>query len=246
MCSSFVRLLSEVVIDAVDEQNAQRRCCVRYDTSSLTMASSCPDTSCNMTSTLSTFETEASTGPRPTESSHKSSSNEVGRNTKSPVGEPTTELSSMRKMTPTTLPHSSKRNLEMGSLSDSTSSDTSSSTECASKKDQNNQDKTQAKRKKIKKIPTENHLKIRKVIDAGSKWELDLEKVHGLTDEEACIVVSKVARYGNEDTFPDPNGDKFLKLAKEGWKHSRELSRLHKLYPECTDQTCIDGEWVMT
>ena len=86
------------------------------------------------------------------------------------------------------------------------------------------------------------------MIDAGSKWELDLEKVHGLTDEEACIVVSKVARYGNEDTFPDANGDRFMELAKEGWKYSRELpvARLHKLYPECTDQTCINGEWVMT
>ena len=152
----------------------------------------------------------------------------------------------MRKTTPTTLPRSSKRNLEMGSLSDSTSSDTSNSTECASKKNQNKKDKTQTKRKKLKKIPTENHLMIRKVIDAGSKWELDLEKVHGLTDEEACIVVSKVARYGNEDTFPDTNGDRFMELAKEGWKHCRELARLHKLYPECTDQTCIDGEWVMT
>ena len=191
-----------------------------------------------MTSTASTFETEASTGPRPTEFSHGSSSNEVGRSTKK------TKPSSMRKTTPTTLPSTLKRSLEMGSSSDSTSSDTS--TEYASKKDQNKNVETQAKRRKRGKIPTENHLMIRRVIDAGSKWELDLENVHGLTDEEACIVVSKVALYGNEDTFPDTNGDRFMELAKEGWKHSRELSRLHKLYPECTDQTCIDGKWVMT
>jgi hypothetical protein len=33
------------------------------------------------------------------------------------------------------------------------------------------------------KEPTENHLKIRAVVDAGRKWELDLERVHGLSDD---------------------------------------------------------------
>jgi hypothetical protein len=89
-----------------------------------------------------------------------------------------------------------------------------------------------------------NHLKIRAVVDAGRKWELDLEEVHGLTDEEACVVVSMSAQY-YKDTFPPTKGDRFLELAKDAWKHVKELDRLNTLYPECGNQTSINGEWIM-
>jgi hypothetical protein len=81
-------------------------------------------------------------------------------------------------------------------------------------------------------------------VDAGSKWELDLEEVHGLTNEQACVVVSMAAQYC-KDTFPPTKEDRFLELAKEGWKHVKELDRLNTLYPESDDQTSSNGEWIM-
>jgi hypothetical protein len=95
------------------------------------------------------------------------------------------------------------------------------------------------------KIPTENHLKIRSVADAGAKWEVNLQRVHGLTDEEACVGLSIVAKYLPKDEFPPPSGNLFVELAKEGWQHSKQLDRLIKAYPECGDQTNIDGVWIM-
>jgi hypothetical protein len=122
--------------------------------------------------------------------------------------------------------------------SDSSTSVTSSSPPgCAEKK--------KSKRRKTK-VPTENHLKIRAVVDAGRKWELDLEEVHGLTDEQACVVVSMSAQYYKDKFSHTPTkGDRFLELAKDGWKHVKELDRLNTLYPECDDQTSINGEWIM-
>jgi hypothetical protein len=98
---------------------------------------------------------------------------------------------------------------------------------------------------KREKIPTENHLKIRSVADAGAKWEVNLQRVHGLTDEGACVCLSIVAKYLPKDEFPPPNGNLFVELAKEGWQHSKQLDRLIKAYPECGDQTNIDGVWIM-
>jgi hypothetical protein len=77
-------------------------------------------------------------------------------------------------------------------------------------------------------------------VDAGAKWELELEGVHGLTDEEACVAVSIVAKYYLKDEFPE-NVDRFVNLAKKGWELSNENARLHKLYPECHDQTTLTG-----
>ena len=122
------------------------------------------------------------------------------------------------------------------SSSDSSTSVTSTSSVCAPEK---------KKRKKTEKRPTENHLKIRAAIDAGDKWELDLERVHGLTDEQACVCVSVVGQHLHEDEFPPAKGDRIVELAKEGWEHLREVDRLTKLYPECGDQTNINGEWIM-
>jgi hypothetical protein len=36
-----------------------------------------------------------------------------------------------------------------------------------------------------------------------------------------------------------------MELAEEGWKLMKELHRLMELYPECGDQTSINGEWTM-
>jgi hypothetical protein len=195
---------------------------------------------CNTTSTPSTFEPLATTDPPSTEFSHESWANEAGRDTKSLVGEATSKRPFKLKLTPTILPTSSKRSMESESSGDSSTSDISSSSKSAKKQRQSKHNNSGAA-----KVPTEHHLKIRAVVDAGSSWELDLERVHGLTDEDACVVVSKMARYVNQAVFPDPNGDRFMEFAKEGWKHMRELKRIKKLYPECRDQTCIDGQWFM-
>jgi hypothetical protein len=117
--------------------------------------------------------------------------------------------------------------------SDSSTNVTSISSKCAKKK------------KRKTKVPTENHLKLRAVVDAGDKWEADLEKVHGLTDEQTCKCVSNLAPYLKIDAFPLSNGDRLMELAEEGWKQMKELHRLIELYPECGDQTTINGEWIM-
>jgi hypothetical protein len=107
-------------------------------------------------------------------------------------------------------------------------------------------DKKKTKKQRKEKKPTDNHLKIRAVEDAGSKWELDLERVHGLTDEQACVVVSLMAaRPLQNDKFP-PSDDPLMIHAKEGWKYMKEAKRLAGLYPECLgDQCFMNGEWVM-
>ena len=95
------------------------------------------------------------------------------------------------------------------------------------------------------KEPTENHLKVRAASDAAAKWELDLERVHGLADEQACVVVSLMAPYMKKGEFPTSDNPLMLH-AKEGWAHMMEVQRLAELYPECLeDQTFMNGEWVM-
>jgi hypothetical protein len=63
-----------------------------------------------------------------------------------------------------------------------------------------------------------NHLKLRAAMDDGEKWEFDLERVHGLTDEEACICVSIVTKHLNDDKLPPSNGNRFIQLAKKDGK----------------------------
>ena len=94
-------------------------------------------------------------------------------------------------------------------------------------------------------LPTKNHLALRGAIDAGQKWKFDLEQVHGLTDEEACICVSIVTKHLHDDKLPPSNGSRFIELAEEGWKTLKEVDRLAKLDPECLNQEKIDGEWVI-
>eukprot|EP00543_Licmophora_paradoxa_P003278 CAMPEP_0202443344 /NCGR_PEP_ID=MMETSP1360-20130828/2647_1 /ASSEMBLY_ACC=CAM_ASM_000848 /TAXON_ID=515479 /ORGANISM="Licmophora paradoxa, Strain CCMP2313" /LENGTH=175 /DNA_ID=CAMNT_0049059017 /DNA_START=163 /DNA_END=687 /DNA_ORIENTATION=- len=174
----------------------------------------------------------ATTAPMSTNSSKGDYSGEAGRNTSTLAGDATAK----RSFELTTKPSSSQMNLkdstELESSSDSNTSVTSTSSVYAKKK-----------RKKSKKKPTENHLKIRTAVDAGDKWEFDLEREHGLTDEQACVCVSIVGQNLQEDEFPPSKGDRIVELAKEGWEHLREVDRLTKLYPECGDQTNIDGEW---
>jgi hypothetical protein len=107
-----------------------------------------------------------------------------------------------------------KDNTELESSSDSNTSVISTSSVYAKK------------RKKSKKPPTENHLKIRAAIDAGDEWEFDLERVNGLTDEQACVCVSIVGQHLQEDKFPPSKGDRIVELAKEGWEHLREVDRM--------------------
>ena len=120
-----------------------------------------------------------------------------------------------------------------------------SSTNVISHSSKSDTSKRRAKKHRKEKKPTEIHLNIRSVADAGRKWETDLEEVYGLTDEQACIVVSLMARHLEKDEFP-PSDDPFMVHAKEGWKLMKESIRLAALHPEClADQTFMNGEWVM-
>jgi hypothetical protein len=130
-----------------------------------------------------------SVGPSTAPSAGPSDSTQVGDAT---AKRPTTQTSMH------TLPQSnSKRSMESACYSDSSTSVTSNSSKCANNK----------KKKRKRKEPTENHLKLRAACDAGSKWELYLEEVHGLTDGQACVVVSLMAPHLKNNTFPPSNGD---------------------------------------
>jgi hypothetical protein len=106
-------------------------------------------------------------------------------------------------------------------------------------------DKKKSKKQRKEKKPTENHLKVRAASDVCSKWEDDLEEVHGLTDEQACEVVSLMASHLQKDEFPPGSDDPLMVHAKEGWKYMKEVKQLAELYPEFLDQTFMNGEWVM-
>ena len=194
-----------------------------------------PTMSCNTTSTLTTSKAMATTDRTSTNTLQGDCVNEAGRGTSTHVG----DAAAKRQMPQTlmqTLPQTnSKRSMESACSSDSSTSVTSNSSKCDNSK----------KKTRKSKEPTENHLKLRAACDAGSKWELDLEEVHGLTDEQACVVVSLMAPHLKKDVFPPSNGDYLMKHAEEGWKLLKETRRLMALYPDCGDQTCINGEWEM-
>jgi hypothetical protein len=80
---------------------------------------------------------------------------------------------------------------------------------------------------------------IRAVVDAGGQWELDLEKVHGLSDEEACVVVAMVTKQLPHDEFPTSlkGNPSYISHAKKGWEILKELRRVKKLHSQCTNQT---------
>jgi hypothetical protein len=89
-------------------------------------------------------------------------------------------------------------------------------------------------------------MEIRAVADAAIQWELDLETVHGLMDEEACAVVAIALKHLPRDEFPSLNGNpSYIKLAKEGWELLTEANRVQNLHPQCTNQAKVDGVWKM-
>ena len=138
---------------------------------------------------------------------------------------------------PSPLVTRSKRSTESESFSISSTNVTSHSSKSDSK--------SRAKKQRKEKKPTEIHLNIRSAADAGRKREADLEEVYGLTDEQACIVVSLMAPHLEKDEFP-PSDDPLMAHAKEGWKLMKESKRLAELHPEClADQTFMNGKWVM-
>jgi hypothetical protein len=107
------------------------------------------------------------------------------------------------------------------------------------------------KKKARKKAPTPNkrHMELRAAIDAGGKWELELETKHGLSDFEACVCVGLVAKYQKQDAFPDSESGvnkQFVDFARKGWQLMKELDKLLKKYPqEAGEQSTINGVWKM-
>lgn len=196
----------------------------------------CPTASFSTTSAPTTSKTMATTARMSTNTSRDDCVDEAGQNTSTLVGDATAKPSEKQPTMPTSSQTISKRSMESAFSSDSSTSVTSSSSKCAKKK---------KKKKREKKVPTENHLKLRAAVDATRKWEFDLEEIYGLTDEQSCVCVSNLAPYLKTDTFPPSKGDRLMELAEEGWKLMKELHRLMELYPECGDQTSINGEWTM-
>lgn len=209
-------------------------------TSSTMAARSCRTTSCSTTSTPTISNNLGMTEAAFINISGGDCEHEAGRGTSTIAGDATTNRSGQQRSTPTLSQMRSKRGMESVYSSDSSTSVTSSSSKSANKK------KKKKKKLKTNKAPTENHLKLRAAVDAVDEWEADLEKKHGLSEEDACVCVSKIAPYVKKSTFPSPtNGDRLMELAKEGWKLMNELHRLIELHPECGDQTKINGEWIM-
>jgi hypothetical protein len=98
--------------------------------------------------------------------------------------------------------------------------------------------KKKVRKEKSLPIPNENHMKLRAVSDAGSKWELDLEGVHGLTDGEACRILDLVAELLSEDEFPNfdrtSENSNDLAFAEEGRRLFKEYDELLAKYQRKT------------
>ena len=123
---------------------------------------------------------------------------------------------------------------ELGSVSDSDNNDKTSTFVCSSNSYPNGISKRRKLSRTQRPSVVDNHYhKIRSLIDAGDRWEIDLERIHGLTDEQAYLCVSIAAEHFHSDRFPPSDGNLFLELAREGWDHLKELDRLTKLSPEC-------------
>ena len=106
----------------------------------------------------------------------------------------------------------------------------------------------QKKRRGREIVLNENHVKLRATVEASTKWEKELETVHGLSDLEVSICVDLMAKYDNHESFPEsqPNGknQKWLDLTREGWSLMRELKSLIAKYPqENCDQFYRNGVW---
>jgi hypothetical protein len=49
-------------------------------------------------------------------------------------------------------------------------------------------------------------------------------------DKEARVCVSILAKYCHKDVFPPSTSNRFVELAREGWKHRKEVDSLMKLF----------------
>lgn len=67
----------------------------------------------------------------------------------------------------------------------------------------------------------------------GTKWEQDLQSVHGFTEAESCECFSRAGKYLHCDEFPeDAVHGRLFPHAKMGWVLLREADRLAKTHPK--------------
>ena len=106
--------------------------------------------------------------------------------------------------------------------------------------------KKQRRSTQKKKVPTENHLKLRSLIDDYDDWQEKLKDK--LRKSEMCLCVGIIMKYANEDTFPkdDPEENpEHMLLARPGWELFRAYKKFADKHPECSNQTKHTGEWEM-
>ena len=101
-------------------------------------------------------------------------------------------------------------------------------------------------------VPNETHVKCRGPVDKGDKWEHDLERLHGLAEEEVTMVIGIALKRLKEEKFPDFDADAtrgisfYRRLAKPGWESMKETQEMIKKYlKECGEQICRGGVWRM-
>ena len=99
---------------------------------------------------------------------------------------------------------------------------------------------------KKKKLPTENHLKLRSLIDAYGDWEEQLKDKFRKSEIRLCVGI--VMKYANEETYPKEDPDEnpeHMLLARPGWELFRAYKKFADKHPECSNQTKHSGEWEM-
>ena len=79
----------------------------------------------------------------------------------------------------------------------------------------------------------DKHKLILESMRLGTKWQQDLERVHGFTEAESCECFSRAGKYLHCDDFPeDAVNGKLFPHAKMGWVLLREADRLAKTHPK--------------
>lgn len=102
-----------------------------------------------------------------------------------------------------------------------------------------------SKQKKLP-TPTEDHLKLRSLMDSYDAWEEKLKKK--LRKSEIHLCVGIIMKYANADTYPDDDPDEnptHMLLARPGWELFREYKNFADKHPECSNQTKHTGKWEM-
>ena len=195
--------------------------------------------------------------------SHASSQTADGHGFNTPAGESKRKQPPAQQTTQTGSPTKWKPSLESASFSASITRDDHNSLlfaedEISKRKAEMEglllsaqQQKPCPKKKCRKTVPTPNetHMKIRAAVDAADVWELELESKHGLSDLEACVCVGLVAKYQEQDSFPDSEPgviQQFVDFAREGCRLMKEALSMIKKYPqESGEQSKINWEWKM-